>query len=136
MKFFGLLLLLTFVCRAQDITVHVVEAATQQPINGMDLVLKSGCMHSVRPKLLQQKTDSAATSIFHNISLSGPESCVSVDSNSFASLDLPFIFASPEEAQNLGKSLNKVQTTLPAEITIHVRHRTFSERLHYIFRFD
>jgi hypothetical protein len=136
MKFIAIFLLLTVIGRAEDITVHVVETATLKPIAGTDIVLKSGCMHSVRPKVQQQKTDSAGTTIFHDVSLSGLESCVVVDSVSYASLDLPYIFASPQEAQNLGKSLNKVVTTLPAEVTFHVRHRTFSERLHYIFRFD
>jgi hypothetical protein len=93
-------------------------------------------MHSVRPKVMQQKTNFAETAVFHGVSLAGLESCVVLNSVSFASLDLPYIFASPQEAQDLGKSLNKVVTILPAEVVFHVRRRSFAERLHYIFRFD
>src|SRR5882762_787589 len=94
--FLVLLALAVGCCQGQYITVHVIEATTQQPIKDLDLVLKSGCMHSVRPKVMRQKTDSAGTAVFHGVSLAGLESCVVLNSAFYASLDLPYIFASAQ----------------------------------------
>jgi hypothetical protein len=54
----------------------------------------------------------------------------------YASLDLDYIFGMPGHLQGLsetGKLLNPVVTSFPADITFHVRKRSFAERIHFLF---
>jgi hypothetical protein len=135
---FTLVLLSTLAvnCSAQDLTVHVIEQKTKQPVANAMVRLHYGCDHSMRPIELKQKTDAAGIAIFHSVSLSPLEFCVFPDLDAYASQELPYVFTSPQSAGNSTKSLNKIFTTLPAEVTFHVRRRSFFERIRHLSAYD
>jgi hypothetical protein len=123
-------------CRAQDLTVHIIDQQTKQPVVDAMVRLHYGCDHSMRPIELKQKTNTAGIAIFQSVSLSPLEFCVFPDLDAYASQELPYFFSSPQDAVNQAKSLNKVFTTLPAEITFHVRRRNFFERIRHLSAYD
>jgi hypothetical protein len=126
-------------CLAQDITVHVVESGTLKPIPGIDLNLRIDCMNPKRPKAFQQRTDPAGVAVFRAVSLKTDPICIDLFSIAYRSLDLDAVFASPYDAERLksaDKMKNPIITSLPAEVTFHVRKRTLSEQLHFMFRGD
>ena len=115
---------------AQDLTVHIVDQDSKKPVAQALVRLHYGCSHSTRPIELKQKTDSAGTVVFRSVSLKPLEFCVFPDLDAFASQELPYLFAAPQEDNS--KSLNNVFTVLPADVTFHVRRRSFLERIrHY-----
>ena len=131
-----LLVMLAVDCRGQDLTVHVVDQQGKRPVVNAVVRLHYGCNHSMRPIELKQKTNADGVAIFHSVSLSPLEFCVFPDLDTYASQELPYLFTSPQDARNEAKSLNKVFTTLPAEVTFHVRRRTFFERLRHLSAYD
>jgi len=89
----------------------------------------------MRPIELKQKTNAAGIAIFHSVSVSPTEFCVFPD-YAYDSQEQPFMFTSPQDAQNQIKYSGKVFTTLPNEITFHVRRLSFAEHLRKFFRYD
>jgi hypothetical protein len=123
------------ICQAQDLTVHVIDQHSKQPLANALVRLHYGCWHSMRQIEIKQKTNDAGIAIFHSVSLKPLEFCITPDSDAYDTREL-YVFASPEDAQNYTKSLNTVFTTLPAEVTFHVRQRSFAERVRNIFRWE
>jgi hypothetical protein len=131
-----LVVLLAVACRGQDLTVHVIDQQTKQPVAKAVVRLHYGCDHSMHPIELIQKTNTAGIAVFQSVSLSPLEFCVFPDLDAYASQELPYVFTSPQDAANQTKSLNKVFTTLPAEVTFHVRHRNIFERIRHLSAYD
>jgi hypothetical protein len=123
-------------CTAQDITVHVIEKSSQKPVEGVYLNLRLDCQNPHRPKAQQQKTDGSGTPVFRSVSFARAPACMDLFSVEYASLDLDYIFGLPGQIQGMnetGKLLNPVITAFPADVTYHVRKRSFAERLHFLF---
>jgi hypothetical protein len=120
---------------AQDLTVKVIDQITNKPLSNVLIRIHYGCSHSVRPVELKQKTDTNGNAIFHSVSVSPTEFCVFPD-YAYSSKEPPVLFTSPSEAQQYTKSLNKVSTELPAEITFHVRRLRIAERFRNLWRWD
>ena len=135
-RFLLLVIILTAICRAQDLTVHVIDQQTKQPVANAMIRLHYGCDHSMRPIELKQKTNADGIAIFHSVSVSPLEFCVFPDLDAYASQELPYFFTSPQDAPNQIKNLNRVFTALPAEVTFHVRHRGFFERIRHLSAYD
>jgi len=126
----------SMLCHAQDITVHVVESGTLKPVPNIDLNLRIDCMNPKRPKAVQQKTARSGTAIFRTVSTEAAPVCVDLFSIAYDSLDLDAVFATPDDARRLksaDKLKNPIITAVPAEVTFHVRKRSFPERLHFMF---
>jgi hypothetical protein len=132
---FTLLILSVHQSPAQSLTVHVLSESNH-PEEGVLIRLDYGCSHSMRPIVLKQKTNAAGIAIFQSLSLTPLEFCVFPD-DEYATREHPYVFTSPEDAaRNYTKSINKVFTELPAEVTFHVRRRSFSERIRQLFSSD
>jgi hypothetical protein len=121
--------------RAQELTVHVINEASKQPVSNALVRLHYGCTHSMRPIELKQKTNAVGMAIFHAVTLTPYEFCVFPD-YAYASQEQPLLFASPREAENYNKYAGKVFTTLPAEVSFHVRRLSVAERIRNLFRND
>ena len=134
---FALLIFLGHHSRAQDLTVNVIDERSKQPVSNALVLLHYGCFHSVRPIELKQKTNSAGIAVFHSVTLSPLEFCIYPDLDTFAfQEEIPYVFTSPQDAKNYTKSLNRVFTALPAEVTFHVHRYSFAERLRNFWRYD
>jgi hypothetical protein len=120
---------------AQDLTVHMIDRDTKQPIGNALIRLHYGCWHSMRPVELKQKTDAAGTAVFNSVTLSPLEFCVFPD-YAYASQEQTVVFTSPSEGQNYSKYQGRIFTSLPTEITFHVRRLSFIERLRNLLRYD
>jgi hypothetical protein len=123
-------------CPAQDLTVNILDQQTLKPVVNAVERLHYGCDHSMHPIELKQKTNAAGTTTFHSVSLQPLEFCVFPDLDTYASQELPYVFMTPTDAAHQHKSLNKVFTTLPAEVSFHVRRRSFFERLRHLSAYD
>jgi hypothetical protein len=132
---FALLIFGAHHSRAQDLTVHIIDESNTQPIENALVRLHYGCSHSMRPIELKQKTDAAGIAIFCSVSVSPIEFCVFPD-YAYDAQEQPFMFTSPSDAQNQIKYLGTVFTTLPNEVTFHVRRLTFLEHLRKFLRYD
>jgi hypothetical protein len=89
----------------------------------------------MRPIELKQRTNAAGVAVFHSVSLSPHEFCVFPD-YAFQVQEQPYLFASPQETPNYNKYGGQVLSTLPGQVTFHVRHLTLSERIRNLFRYD
>lgn len=130
------LMTLAVSCCAQDLTVHVLDQQTKRPVVNAMVRLHYGCDHSMRPIELKQKTNADGIAVFHSVSVSPLEFCVFPDLDAYASQELPYFFTSPQDAVNQTKKSNKVFTTLPTEVTFHVSHRNFFERIRHLAAYD
>ena len=130
------LLTLAVSCCAQDLTVHALDQQIKHPVGNAIVRLHYGCNHSMRPVELKQKTNADGIAIFRSISVSPLEFCVFPDLDAYASQELPYVFTSPQDAVSQTKSLDRVFTTLPAEVTFHVRRRSFFERIRHLAAYD
>jgi hypothetical protein len=125
---------ISFRCRAQDLTVHMIDETSKQPVGNALIRLHYGCWHSMKPVELKERTDSNGVAIFKSVSLSPLEFCVFPDYE-YASQEKAYVFTSPEDAQSHSKTLDieKVSTALPANITFHVRRYTLAEQIKTFF---
>jgi len=132
----ALMLTMPIAVFAQDVTVHVISDDTKKPLKGIDIDLRVDCENPHRPKALEQKTDDSGITVFHSVSLGGEPVCIDLFSIAYeyAPLQLDYIFVSPDKAAQFQKSLNTIITTLPSEVTFHVRKRGIGERLAFMFR--
>ena len=133
---FVFLSVLAVICRAQDITVHVIGDQTEKPIKGISLLLWKDCESPNRPKALEQKTDATGTTVFHSVSLAPEPICIYPFSVVYglAPRTLDYVFVAPEHAKQFDNSINPTITSLPAEITFRVRRRSFGEQLQFLFQ--
>jgi len=131
------ILLFAMTCHGQDITIRVVDDRTQKPIKRIDVLLRTDCESSNRPKAVVQKTDSSGQTVFPAISLSKAPVCINLSSTAYryAPHTLDLVLVAPDQAARY-KSLNPIVTTLPAIETFNVQKRSFFERLAFIFRGD
>ena len=90
-------------CRAQDLTVHVIDEASNLPVQNALVRLRYGCWHPGHHVELKQKTDHAGVTTFHSISLNQLEFCIHPDGDEFATQELNYMFMSPQEAQGQGE---------------------------------
>jgi len=123
-------------CRAQDIKVDVVDSKTSKPVADIRVALYRDCMGSKHSKAIEQRTDQAGASVFQGLSLADGPICIVLLTATYQPLDLDAMFASPDDAKRLNpdrKLLNPIVTSLPAEVTFHVRRRTIGEQLHFLF---
>jgi len=125
-------------CRAQDLTVHVIDKASGLPVPNALVRLHYGCWHTGHHVELKQQTDHAGVATFRSISLSPLEFCVHPDIGDFATKEWGTIFMSPQEAENYGGKLDpaKTFTALPADITFHVYRYTPMEKFKNFFGKD
>lgn len=123
---------------AQDVTVHVVEDHTKNPIKDIYLNLRIDCENPHRPKAVQQKTDASGIAIFHSVSLADEPICIDLFSieYAYAPRQLDYVFISADRVGHYQKSLNPIISMLPSEITFRVRKRSLAERLHFMFMGD
>jgi hypothetical protein len=131
----GLMLLTSFVSRAQDLTVKIIDQSTQKPVGDALVRLHYGCMHSMRPIELKQRTNAAGVAVFHSVALSPHEFCVFPD-YAFQPQEQPYVFTSPQDAATYSKYSGRIISTLPNQIAFHVRRLSLSERIRKLFRYD
>jgi hypothetical protein len=86
---------------------------------------------SGRHKLITQKSDSNGIAVFHGIDLSSIAWSVSIQNGWTVATDPAVILCKPENAsaQGLARFFTISITSLPAEITIHFRKRSFGEQM-------
>ena len=135
-----LLLLVLLTCcltrsGAQDLTVHVLDQNTKMPVADALVRLHYGCWHSVRPVELKQKTDASGIVVFHSLSIGPREFCVFPD-YTFEAQVQQFAFTSPEVASTYGGHSGHVFSSLPGDVTFHVRRLSLSERIRNFLRYD
>ena len=135
---FGILLLSSVHTYAQDITVHVIDDKTKRPVDGITLNLRTDCGNPKRPKALQQQTDASGSTVFRSVSLTKPPVCLDLFSITYTSLNLDYVFETPEQLKESGYSPvngvgNPVVTTFPADVTFHVQKRSLADRLRFLF---
>jgi hypothetical protein len=120
-------------CVAQDLTVHVVtDSSHPKPIRGVAVQLFPGPAMPGRRRVVEQKSDSNGVVIFRNVDLSSIAWSVSVFNLGTTAIDPVVILCRPENASTQG-GVRPTITSLPAEITLHVRKRGLGERLQYMF---
>jgi hypothetical protein len=130
------LLGLQLVCCAQDLTVHVVtDSPSHKPLSGIRVQLFPQPAMSGRRKVISQKSDSNGVVVFHNIDLTSIAWSVSIYNFLSETTDQVVILCWPENAssQGLSKHVGSTITSLPAEVTLHVRTRGFGEEIKYLF---
>lgn len=128
--------LLMCTAHAEDLKVTTLsEDGNHHPVPNVLIRLHYGCWHSMRPIELKQKTGPDGVATFKSVTLSPLEFCVSPD-DTFEPQERGYLFTSPEDAKNFLTSAEEVRTTLPAEITFHVRRYTFWEWLRNFARYD
>jgi hypothetical protein len=127
-------------CSAQDLTVHVLsDSSHPKPVAGVAVQLFPDPFMSGKRKVIEQKSDSHGIAVFHNIDLSSVPWSVSIYNLVYTSIDRVTILANPTLAERLKAErsidsvLTPLVTSLPAEITIYVRKRSFGESLQYLF---
>ena len=122
---------------SQQLIVHVVDQNSEQPMADATVWLHYGCMHSGRPRVVKEKTNAAGVAVFTSVSFRPLEFCVQPDSDRYSSTGhLPYLFVAPENASICPKCLNRMFTSLPNEITFHVRRLTAAQRFRNLFRWD
>ncbi len=121
--------------RADDLTVKVLDQTTGKPVTGALIRLHYDCWHSVRPTELKQRTDASGVAIFRSLSIGPREFCVFPD-YAFAATEQQFAFTSPQIKASLIGQPSHALTSLPSEVTFHVRRLSLSERLRNLFRYD
>lgn len=131
----GLMLLMCFRSRAQDHSIKIIDQSTQKPVGGALVRLHYGCMHSMRPIELKQRTDAAGVAVFHSVSLSPHEFCVFPD-YAFQPQEQPYVFTSPQDAATYSKYSGPVMSTLSNQIAFHVRRLSLTERIRNLSRYD
>lgn len=120
---------------AQDLTVRVLDQNSQKPLASVLVRLHYGCWHSMRPVEVKERTNASGIAVFHSPSLKPLEFCVFPD-YAFASQEQPYVFTSPEEARGFSKYSGTVISSLPNEVTFHVRRLSLSERIRKLFSYD
>jgi hypothetical protein len=118
---------------AQDLTVHVVtNSASPKPMAGVAVQLFPQPMMPGKRKVIFEKSDQRGLVVFHNIDLRTLAWSVSIYNLATVGTDPVVILCRPENAQS--QYARPTVTSLPADITIHVRKRGLGERLEYLFR--
>ncbi len=121
-------------CLAQDLTVHVIaDAPNHKPLSGVAVQLFPQPAMSGRRRVITQKSDSNGVVVFRNTDLTSIAWSVGIYNLGDLATDLVVILCRPTNSSSQG-GVRPTITSLPAEITIHVRKRSFSERLEYLFR--
>lgn len=116
---------------AQDLVVHVVtNTAAPKPMPGVSVQLFPQPSMPGRRKIISERSNANGVVVFHDIDLSKIAWSVSVWNIGTAATD-PVILCKPENAQAQG--VRPSITSLPAQITLHVRRRGFREQLAYLF---
>ncbi len=119
------------VCRGQDLTVNVVtDQSSHKPVSGVAVQLFPQPAMSGRRKVITQKSDSNGVAVFHDVDLTSIAWSVGI-SNLASQADQVFTLCRPENASS--QHVQPTITSLPAEITLHVRKRGFGEILQYLF---
>ena len=121
--------------RAGDLTVKVLDQTTGKPVSDALIRLHYDCWHSVRPTELKQRTDASGVAVFHSLSIGPREFCIFPD-YAFAAMEQQFAFTSLQAAASLIGQKEHVLTSLPSEVTFHVRRLSLSERIRNLFRYD
>ena len=87
-------------------------------------------------KVITQKSDSNGVVVFHNIDLTSIAWSVGIYNLGTTATDPVVILCKPENERSQGflKGLQPTITSLPAEITLHIRRRGFGEQMEYLFR--
>lgn len=129
-----LFLAMRLVCPAQDLTVHVLTATDPKPASGIAVQLFPQPFMSGSRKIINQKSDSKGIVVFHDIDLTSIAWMVSIYNWGTVATDPAAILCAPENASAQAIRGRPITvTSLPAEITIHVRKRTASETLRRLF---
>jgi hypothetical protein len=125
------------VCWAQDLTIHVViDSSHPKSISGVAVQLFPQPFMSGSRKVITQKSDSNGVVVFHNIDLTSIAWSVGIYNLGTTATDPVVILCKPENERSQGflKGLQPTITSLPAEITLHIRRRGFGEQMEYLFR--
>ncbi len=125
--------LVTSALWAQDLTVHVVsDSAHSKPMAGVAVQLFPQPAMPEKRGVISQKSDAHGIVVFRNIDLRTIAWSVSIYNLGTTGTDPVIVLCKPENAQSQG-GVRPTITSLPAEVTIHVRRRGFGERLQYLF---
>ena len=133
------LVLLVFVslclgrCQSQDLTVHVVtDSSHPKPVKGISVQLFPEPAMPGSRKVISRKSDSNGTVVFPNVDLTRVAWSVSTYNLSTTSTEDTVILCKPENAAARG-GIRPTITSLPAEVTLHIRKRGLGEMFQYLF---
>jgi hypothetical protein len=117
---------------AQDLTVHVVtDSSHPKSVAGIAVQLFPQPSMPGSRKVIIEKSDSSGKVVFHNIDLTSIAWSVGIYNLVTMSTDHTLILCRPENASSQG--VRPTITSLPADVTLHIRRRGFGERLQYLF---
>lgn len=119
---------------AQNLTVHVVTATLpSKPASGIAVQLFPQPFMSGRRKIISQKSDSNGIVVFRGIDLTSIAWSISIYNQMTVATDPVIILCKPENATSQGVRGTISVTSLPAEITLHFRRRSFGEQIQRMF---
>jgi len=114
----------------------VAANSTPRTVSGIAVQLFPQPAMSGRRKVISQKSDSNGVVVFRNIDLTSIAWSVGIYNLSSQATEPDVIICRPENASSQGLSfgyLGRTITSLPAEITLHIRKRGFGEQIKYLF---
>jgi hypothetical protein len=121
---------------AQNLTVHVVtDSSNPKPASGISVQLFPQPRMSGSRRLIREKSDKSGTVVFQNIDLTSIAWVVGIDNLGTVATDPAVILCRPENlfSQGFPRDFVPAITSLPAEITFHIRKRGFKEQMQYLF---
>lgn len=129
-----LMMLSTAACSAQALVVHTVDSRNGKPLAHIPVTIRYNFLEprkARKDEVITVTSDQDGEAIFPSLLLSAGGFSVSVWSTSVCPEGLEPAFFPLGGAPP--KFHNPIYTSLPAEITLRARRRTFAERLHMIF---